>query len=490
LERGAFSTFAEISTTPMLVGLETDIFILLAVCLLAACAFEFVNGFHDTANAVATVIYTNSLKPNVAVVLSGICNFLGVLFGGIAVAMGIVNLLPVELLIDQNVYHSVAMVFALLFSAIIWNLGTWYFGLPSSSSHTLIGSILGVGLAFTFMPENTKGVGVNWTKAGEVFTSLLVSPLFGFSMAIVMMFLLRRLLSRALRKVVFSEPKKNQPPPTWIRWILISTCTLVSFFHGSNDGQKGVGLVMLILIGIVPARFALDNTKDPEELNGNLTKIENIVSRIDSTQFSAADRLVFSETKYEISSLRKQVDHPLEGHHLPEGERLKARRSLMLISRNLNNLVDDGATNLSEQQIASLKTELSNTEGIRRYTDYAPDWVILMISLSLGLGTMIGWKRIVVTIGEKIGKQHLTYAQGASAEIVAAATIAASSGLGLPVSTTHVLSSGIAGTMVANKGIKNLQADTVRNILLAWLLTLPVSMTLSGTLYFLFRWLF
>ena len=162
----------------------------------------------------------------------------------------------------------------------------------------------------------------------------------------------------------------------------------------------------------------------------------------------------------------------------------------MLISRNLINITDSGNTNLTEHQISSLKKELNNVDGIRRYTDYAPDWVILMISLSLGLGTMVGWKRIVITIGEKIGKQHLTYAQGASAEIVAAGTIAASSGLGLPVSTTHVLSSGIAGTMVANKGIKTLQADTVRNIMLAWILTLPVSMTLSGTLYFFFRWIF
>jgi len=474
----------------MLFGLDADIFILLAFCLFAACAFEFVNGFHDTANAVATVIYTNSLKPNVAVIWSGICNFLGVLFGGIAVAMGIVNLLPVELLIDQNVYHSVAMIFALLFSAIIWNLGTWYFGLPSSSSHTLIGSILGVGLAFTFMPENTKGVGVNWSKASEIFTSLLVSPLFGFSLAIIIMFLLRRLLSRPLRKIVFSEPKKNQPPPAWIRGILIVTCTLVSFFHGSNDGQKGVGLVMLILIGIIPAKFALDNTRDPENLNANLVRIENIMEKVDTSLLSYREMADFNEAKFEIQSLRKQIDHPLEGHHLPEKERLKARRSLLLISRNLNNVLETSTTNLSSQDIARLKTELNNTDGIRTYTDYAPDWVILMISLSLGLGTMVGWKRIVVTIGEKIGKQHLTYAQGASAEIVAAGTIAASSGLGLPVSTTHVLSSGIAGTMVANKGIKNLQADTIRNIVLAWLLTLPVSMTLSGTLYFLFRWIF
>lgn len=130
-----------------------------------ACAFEFVNGFHDTANAVATVIYTNSMKPTVAVVYSGVLNFIGVLTGGIGVAMGIVNLLPMEVLVDSNVYHGVAMILALLISAIAWNLGTWYLGIPASSSHTIIGSILGIGLAFYFLPGATGGSAVNWDKA-------------------------------------------------------------------------------------------------------------------------------------------------------------------------------------------------------------------------------------------------------------------------------------------------------------------------------------
>ncbi|TDB66079.1 inorganic phosphate transporter [Arundinibacter roseus] len=470
-------------------GLETDIFLLLAFSLFAACAFEFVNGFHDTANAVATVIYTNSLKPNTAVVWSGFCNFLGVFFGGIAVAMGIVNLLPVELLIDQNVYHSVAMVLALLFSAIVWNLGTWYFGLPSSSSHTLIGSILGVGLAFTFMPENTRGAGVNWSKATEIFISLIVSPLFGFSLAIVLMFILRRVLDKPLRNIVFSEPKKNQPPPSWIRGILIVTCTLVSFFHGSNDGQKGVGLVMLILIGITPTFFALDSSKDPLMMQGNLTRIETVVNRVDTLLLSARDRTELAETKREINSLQSELSKPLVNNTLPEEARLNARRSLLLISANIKDLLNSETANLSMADVTDLKAQIDEKGGLRRFTDYAPDWVILMISLSLGLGTMVGWKRIVVTIGEKIGKQHLTYAQGASAELVAASTIGVSSYLGLPVSTTHVLSSGIAGTMVANKGIRNLQAGTVRNIAIAWALTLPVTMILSGTLYVFFRWI-
>ncbi|WP_247232873.1 inorganic phosphate transporter [Telluribacter sp. SYSU D00476] len=470
-------------------GLETDIFLLLAFSLFAACAFEFVNGFHDTANAVATVIYTNSLKPNVAVVWSGFCNFLGVFFGGIAVAMGIINLLPVELLIDQNVYHSIAMVLSLLFSAIVWNLGTWYFGLPSSSSHTLIGSILGVGLAFTFMPENTSGVGVNWSKAQEIFISLLASPLFGFSLAVVLMFILRRMLDKPLRNVVFSEPQKNQPPPTWIRGILILTCTMVSFFHGSNDGQKGVGLVMLILIGITPAYFALDNEKDPRLMQGNLTSIETTLNKVDTTRLSAKNRTEWAQAKQEIDRLQGHLNQPIQDHKFKENERLEVRRSLLLISRNVKNITDSGDANLTSAEVDMLKEQTDNKAGLRRFTDYAPDWVILMISLSLGLGTMVGWKRIVITIGEKIGKQHLTYAQGASAELVAASTIGVSSGLGLPVSTTHVLSSGIAGTMVASKGIKNLQAGTVRNILIAWILTLPVTMFLSATLYFFFRWI-
>jgi phosphate/sulfate permease len=471
-------------------GLETGIFLLLAFSILAACAFEFVNGFHDTANAVATVIYTNSLKPNVAVIWSGFMNFCGVFFGGIAVAMGIVNLLPVELLIDQNVYHSAAMVFALLFSAIIWNLGTWYFGLPSSSSHTLIGSILGVGLAFTFMPENSNATGVNWTKAEELFMSLLTSPIFGFALAIIIMFILRRSLSKPIREIVFSEPKKNQAPPIWIRAILITTCTLVSFFHGSNDGQKGVGLVMLILIGIVPAHFALDNSQDPMKMKADLIGIEQAVNRVDSTRLSAGDREHLSTIKQEVLTLDKQLNQPLVDGKLPLEQRMNARRSMLLISRNLKTILDNGQANLNVTDKAYLKMQASSEKGIRRYTDYAPDWVILMISLSLGLGTMVGWKRIVVTIGEKIGKQHLTYAQGASAELVAASTIGVSSAMGLPVSTTHVLSSGIAGSMVASKGVKNLQGGTIRNIVIAWVLTLPVTMVLSGTLYAFFRWIF
>ncbi|OZI05300.1 anion permease [Siphonobacter sp. BAB-5385] len=461
-------------------GLETGIFFLLCICLFCACAFEFVNGFHDTANAVATVIYTNSLKPNIAVIWSGFCNFLGVFFGGITVAMGIVNLLPVELLIDQNVYHAVAMVLSLLLSAIIWNLGTWYFGLPSSSSHTLIGSILGVGLAYSLLPENVSGVSsVNWDKAKETGFALLLSPLVGFSLVIILMFILKRTVKN---DIIFKEPKKNQTPPTWIRSILIMTCTGVSFFHGSNDGQKGVGLIMLILIGITPAYFALDASKDTTHLQTNLVQIQQLVNRIEEPRLATLDQERLRVVKASINDL-DSVMKATNGH-IPPQLRLESRKDILLISRDLTKIQKDGALTLNRDEAATLSSSLS---AMKSYTEYAPTWVILMISLSLGLGTMVGWKRIVVTVGEKIGKQHLTYAQGASAELVAASTIGLSSGLGLPVSTTHVLSSGIAGSMVANKGIKNLQAGTIRNIVLAWVLTLPVSMFLAGTLFIFFR---
>ncbi|MFD2932485.1 inorganic phosphate transporter [Spirosoma flavum] len=469
-------------------GLETDVFILLFISLFAACAFEFVNGFHDTANAVATVIYTNSLKPTAAVVWSGICNFTGVLLGGIGVAMGIVNLLPVELLVDQNVYHSVAMVMALLLSSIIWNVGTWYFGLPSSSSHTLIGSILGVGLAFATMPENKTGAAVNWEKAIETGYALLLSPLLGFSLAIVLMFILRRSVPDEAKDQLFKEPKKNTEPPTWIRAVLITTCSLVSFFHGSNDGQKGVGLIMLILIGIVPYHFAVKSDLDPRLMQSNIGGIQQTISTLDSSRLSATNRARLSQTRNELSELSALVNGTLVENRIPNEKRLDVRRDLLLINSNIKKISEDEGSNLSASQLSLLNKNLGEESGLRRFTDYAPLWVILMIALSLGLGTMIGWRRIVVTVGEKIGKQHLTYAQGASAELVAAMMIGMASWLKLPVSTTHVLSSGIAGSMVANKGVKNLQAGTIRNIALAWILTLPVSILLSFTLYIFFRW--
>jgi PiT family inorganic phosphate transporter len=461
--------------------------VLLIACLIAACGFEFVNGFHDTANAVATVIYTNSLKPWVAVIWSGLMNAIGVFAGGIAVAMGIVNLLPVESLVDQNIAHGISMVAALLLSAIFWNLLTWYLGIPCSSSHTLIGSILGVGIAYSLLAES-QGVAVDWGQAQKIGMSLLISPAFGFTLTIILMFLLRVITKNTSKgDDLFKEPKKNTPPPLWMRGLLITTCTGVSFFHGQNDGQKGVGLIMLVLIGIVPGFFALNERSSNEELMASLKKIEIITANVDYRPLSKADSAKLADAVGMNAHLQQHLANNIKISQIKKEDRFNVRKDILLMDRYLKDLSGNEELRLSDSDKQILA---DNLKTIRKSTDYAPPWVIVLIAMSLGLGTMIGWKRIVKTIGEKIGKQHLTYAQGGSAELVATITIGLASKFGWPVSTTHVLSSGIAGSMVASKGIKNLQADTVRNILLAWLLTLPVVVLMSGTLFLIFRSIF
>jgi phosphate/sulfate permease len=454
---------------------------LLILSLLIALGFEFVNGFHDTANAVATVIYTNTLKPHVAVILSGICNFAGVFMGGIAVAIGIMQLLPVELLVSKGIGAGLAMVLALLCSAISWNLGTWYFGLPASSSHTLIGAIMGVGIANSLLPGHKFGDGVSWGKAADIGLSLLVSPLFGFTMAALILLFVKRYTTNI---DLLTPPPKDRPPPPGTRSLLVATCAGVSFAHGSNDGQKGVGLVMLILIGLVPAGFAVDMTAGPDRLEQTLKASDNVAAIVRDHHDQASEK-VAQKTLAQLDEIHKLLENRKNASDIPRDDRFKLRQDLLLADKAIGNMIKDGHLGLNKDEKEKLTKERKALRGI---TDYAPTWVLVSIALALGIGTMVGWKRIVVTVGEKIGKAHLTYAQGAAAEIVAASTIGVSAWLGLPVSTTHVLSSGIAGTMVAQKA--GLQHSTVRNIGLAWLLTLPASMLLSGLFFLVFRAVF
>ncbi|MDP4267567.1 MAG: inorganic phosphate transporter [Bacteroidota bacterium] len=467
-----------------MLGLSTGMFIVLILAVLAACIFEFINGFHDTANAVATVIYTKSLKPQIAVVWSGIWNFFGVYLGGIAVAMGIINLLPVEALVDQNIYHNMSMILSLIITAVIWNLGTWYFGIPCSSSHTLIGSIFGVGIAFMFVgPQGV--VALNWHKVIDAGLSLLISPVIGFGFAILMMFIFKLIIKR---KKFYRKPQENKKPPFWIRGILIITSTAVSYSHGSNDGQKGVGLIMIILIAIIPSYFALDLSKNPTTMIANVNQIDRYTHKIDSTKLNAADLKRLNALKSEVKVLKTIISHSDDIEGVPDSERFKARKSIITISRRSIDLLKDCENckgfNLSKNEIKHFNM---SSRDLCSYTEFAPWWVIILISLSLGLGTMFGWKRIVRTIGEKIGKSPLSYAQGASSSLVAASTIAASSYFGLPVSTTHVLSSGVAGSMVSSGGVANLQFGTIKNILIAWVITIPVTILLAGGLFLLFR---
>lgn len=464
--------------------MATSVIVLLVLCLVLACFFEFINGFHDTANAVATVIYTNSMKPTVAVVYSGILNFIGVLLGGITVAMGIVNLLPMEALVDANVYNSVAMILALLISAIVWNFGTWYFGIPSSSSHTIIGSILGIGIAFYFLPGDHGLNMVNWDKAKDTGLALLISPLAGFSVAIIVMFIFKRLVKN---DIVYKEPVPGKKPPIWIRMMLWITCGLVSFFHGQNDGQKGVGIIMMILIAILPGQFAIDEKVNLQSVNANVEKIEFLLVKADTTKFGEKELKAYHDIMKHAIHFKEATLGKFNSKEVALTERFALRKDIVKVTKNAEKLIKGENLSLTIRDQKALTIEVKSA---KKLIEYAPSWVIIMISISLGLGTMIGWKRVVKTVGEKIGKQHMSYAQGASAEIVASMGIGVATAYGAPVSTTHMLSSGIAGSMVAKKGLKNLQKKTITNILLAWVLTLPVTIILSCSLFLMFRWIF
>ncbi|PWK75900.1 PiT family inorganic phosphate transporter [Mucilaginibacter oryzae] len=454
------------------VDLSGSLLIVFLLCILAVIGFEFVNGFHDTANAVATVIYTKALKPVYAIPWSGTWNFLGVCLGGVTVAMGILKLVPLDNLMTLPVSVGACLVLSVLLSSIIWNLGTWYLGIPCSSSHTMIGSMIGGGLAFTWF---YNGPGVNWEKAGEIGSSLILSPLIGFGAAALLMLFLKHVTkSHALFHIPSGE---NDRPPVLIRLLLVTTCTLVSFFHGSNDGQKGVGLFMLILIAFMPARFAVNHRVSNDKVMAALNQTQQVID----TKLSAGKNHIVTELATAISQTKQSL---AEKNEKEVAKTYHYRKQVEGLVKKIRAVIKDKQVPLNQQEKETLTSAAGQLEQV---TDFAPVWVIAIISLSLGIGTMIGWKRIVVTIGEKIGNEHLNYAQGATSEIVAASTIGLSTGFGLPVSTTHVLSSGIAGAMVASGGKGNLNNKTLKNIALAWVLTLPVAIILAFLLFMLFH---
>ena len=473
-------------------------YLLLGLALLIALGFEFVNGFHDTANAVATVIYTHSLDPNVAVVWSGLCNLTGVLFSSGTVAFTIITLLPVELILQVSSGAGYSMIFALLVAAIVWNLSTWWFGLPASSSHTMVGSIIGVGLANQLLSIRTGTSGVDWEQATKVFKVLLISPLIGFGAAALLMLVSKRLIKYP---ELYEAPKNSQPPPWPIRTLLLLTCSGVSFSHGSNDGQKGMGLIMLILIGTVPTAYALNHAVSPMEVQSFIAASEqagHILDRhVDKTAILGPDareevtdyirtKQLQPDTILALRELVEDLNHEVALYKVfksvPAQDQTNVRNDMYVASEAIRLMQKNHNPAFTPEENAALTNYKSKVD---QATKFIPDWVKVAVALALGLGTMVGWKRIVVTVGERIGKQHLSYAQGASAELVAMATIFAANTWGLPVSTTHVLSSGVAGTMVANGS--GLHLSTVRNILAGWFFTLPAAALLSGALYWIFR---
>ncbi len=511
---------------------------MLFLALGTAFAFEFVNGFHDTANAVATVIYTKSLPPTPAVILSGTCNFLGVLAGGTGVAYTIVHLLPAGIVANVNSQEGLTMIYALLIAAIVWNFGTWFMGLPASSSHTLIGSIIGVGLADAIVRRIPYGSEAQFHKVSEVFLTLLISPVFGFCAAALLLLGLKyfirheHLHSHPLAHIPpemlkdLKDPHKThaRPPSIWIRIPMTIASMAVSFTHGSNDGQKGMGIIMLILIGILPANFALNKVLDSKELQtigSAMARVENLLEKKQVSRPSAdelrelnrktsefhakkhieesnnfADKSVASLSpmlKLDIAPLIDNIRQAREIiakaeslHKLDKGEIWTLRQDVLLIDEGIKDVISSkGQIPMTRDELSELKKE---QKIIASFAEYIPVWVMLGVALALGIGTMVGWKRIVVTIGEKIGKSHMTFAQGLAAQTVAAGTIAIGNFLHMPVSTTHVLSSAVAGTMTANKS--GLHSKTIRDIILAWIFTFPAAMLMAGLLYIVLRAIF
>ena len=473
-------------------------FLLLGLALVIALGFEFVNGFHDTANAVAAVIYTHSLEPGVAVVWSGICNLAGVLFSTGTVAYAVITLLPVDLILKVSSGSGFSLVFALLIAAILWNLGTWWFGLPASSSHTLVGSIIGVGLANYFLTPHAGASGLDWNQAVTVLKALFFSPLIGFALAGLLILVSKKLIRYPM---LYEAPKNDEPPPFPIRALMVLTCTGVSFFHGSNDGQKGMGLIMLILIGTVPTAYALNHGIGPLEVQTFIAASEQagrILDRHAEPQAVPGSNPRGEVTDYirshqlkpgtipALSKLVANLDREAalykEFKSIPAQDQASVRNDMYVTGEALRLMDKSHAPAFTPQERAALSSYRSKLD---KATKFIPDWVKVAVALALGLGTMVGWKRVVVTVGERIGKEHLTYAQGASAGLVAMGTIFAADNFGLPVSTTHILSSGVAGTMAANGS--GLRLSTIRNIAAGWIFTLPAAALLSGLLYWLFR---
>ncbi|MEQ6278215.1 inorganic phosphate transporter PitA [Kluyvera sp. 142053] len=484
-------------------GLDLHTGLLLVLALVFVLFYEAINGFHDTANAVATVIYTRAMRSQLAVAMAAIFNFLGVLLGGLSVAYAIVHMLPTDLLLNMGSAHGLAMVFSMLLAAIIWNLGTWYFGLPASSSHTLIGAIIGIGLTNALMTGTSVVDALNIPKVINIFASLIISPIVGLVVAGGLIFLLRRYWSgtkkRARIHLTPAEREKKdgkKKPPFWTRIALILSAIGVAFSHGANDGQKGIGLVMLVLIGVAPAGFVVNMNASGYEITRTRDAVNNV-----ETFFQQRPELL-QKVADNAEKLTPEAMAAVEFHCHPANtinalDRTKAmltniesydklsveqrgqlRRIMLCISDTTDKVAKMPEVNADDQRLLKkLKTDMLST------IEYAPVWIIMAVALALGIGTMIGWRRVATTIGEKIGKKGMTYAQGMAAQMTSAVSIGLASYTGMPVSTTHVLSSSVAGTMVVDGG--GLQRKTVTNILMAWVFTLPASILLSGVLYWL-----
>jgi inorganic phosphate transporter, PiT family len=451
---------------------------MLLLCLFMVLAFEASNGFHDSANAVATVIYTHSLPPVPAVVWSGVMNLLGVLIGGISVAYALVEILPPDVLTPPDGSPAVPMLVSIFASALIWNVLTWAFAIPNSSSHCVIGSLIGVAVADAFIKSRDLSKGVDWHQIITVLKGLAISPVLGFFIA-GGLYLALRVFVRSGQLV--EPPRENQPPVWWLRGLLVLTCTTVSFSHGTNDGQKSIGLIMLTIIGLLPATYALNPHAVDQiaQLGPRVTEAMPLIEQYGDDvkpQALAAARA--------LGAAQPQLQQEANAIKTPDGTSLNERATRSQLRGYVYDVVSQ-MKYISEQQTvpAAQRAQASRLlKAISPPVEYAPWWVRLLSAICLGAGTMVGYKRVVRTLGERLGNQHMTPGQGACAELVGSALIGTAGFTGLPVSTTHIITSGIAGTMAASG--QGVRGGMILRIVATWLVTLPVTIGLSAGLFY------
>ncbi|MGF6726034.1 PiT family inorganic phosphate transporter [Paraburkholderia sp. GAS41] len=455
---------------------------MLIVCLVMVLAFEATNGFHDASNAVATVIYTQSLNPVPAVIWSGLMNFIGVLVGGISVAYALVEILPPDVLTPPDGSPAVPMLVSIFAAALFWNILTWAFAIPNSSSHCIIGALIGVAAADALLKARGVTQGVDWKQIVTVLKGLAVSPVLGLLLAGGMYGILRLVVRHGH---LFETPKKGEPPVWWLRGLLILTCTTVSFSHGTNDGQKSIGLIMLTIIGLLPAAYALN-----PQATGQMTELsQNAAAALPLIQQYGDDvKAQAMKSATLLQNAGAQLDG--EARKLKTHEKTADTPQTVAVRAQLRGAVYDVLSELKhvgELADVSAADKAKAADLLKKMAppvQYAPLWVRVLSALCLGVGTMIGYKRVVRTLGERLGKQHMTPGQGVSAELVGSLLIGTAGFTGLPVSTTHIITSGIAGTMVA--GGEGVQGAMLWRIALTWAVTLPVTILLSaGLFYFL-----
>ncbi len=458
---------------------SSDVIIAMLVgCFILVLAFEATNGFHDTSNAVATVIYTNTMKPVPAVIWSGIMNFIGVLVGGIAVAYALVAILPPDVLTPPNGAPAVPMLLSLFVSALFWNILTWFFGIPNSSSHCIIGSLVGVAVADALLHSRNMSAGVDWAQIWKVLEGLAFSPVLGFVLAGGLYGILRLVVRKGH---LFEPPEGDKPPVWWLRGLLFLTCTGVSFSHGTNDGQKSIGLIMLTIIGLMPATYALNPNAHAEmaQLGANAAQAIPLIQKYGDDQKQAGLQAA-QDLQAAGGSIAGEAQAPVtpDKSSQERATRSQLRGDVYMVLSELKHVTETAGKDAAAKASAKALTKKMGPP-----VHYAPMWVRVLSALCLGVGTMVGYKRVVRTLGERLGKEHMTPGQGGSAELVGAVLIGAAGFTGLPVSTTHIITSGIAGTMVS--GGQGVQGGMVSRIVMAWVFTLPATILIAGGLFYL-----